>query len=68
MEEIECPHCRGTGKLILKKDDTDNIQYDGIITVPLGWFEEYEELQNKMIYHIHLLKTIRKSTVKNKQR
>ena len=31
MEEIECPHCRGTGKLTSKKDGTINSQYDDII-------------------------------------
>jgi hypothetical protein len=55
MEEIEYPHCRGTGKLTLT-----NSQFDNIISIPYGWFEEYEELQNKMIYHVHLLKTLGK--------
>jgi len=67
MEEIECPHCRGTGKLITKKDDSVNSQFGDIISAPPGWFEEYEELQNKMIYHMHILKTLRKPTVKNEQ-
>lgn len=66
--EIECPHCSGTGKLILKKDGAVDRQFDNIISVPFGWFEEYEELQNKMIYHVHLLKTLRKYTIKNEQR
>jgi len=65
MGEIECPHCRGTGKLVLKKDISTNNQFDNVISVLPGWFEEYEELQNRMIYHIHVLKTLIRPIVKS---
>lgn len=63
MEEIECPHCHGTGKVTLKKDDIINSHSGDVISVPLGWFEEYEELQRRLTYHVYILKTIMRPSV-----
>lgn len=65
MKEIECPRCHGTGKVSLKKDDIINGESDSVTSVPPEWFEEYEDLQNKIKYHVYLLEKRMRST-KNK--